>query len=117
MDKREVQEMLDAAKLQIERADDDDDERLYRDLMRRPIDEVMVNRLAQSVIRRHDESREPTRRGRPSKDKRDFYIRYWTGALQEQCGLTAAEAYAAIGSAIRPTLSSEAIRSIVRGGK
>ena len=117
MDDELVREMIDAARWQIQRADEDEDERLHDDLKRQPIDEVMVHRLVQSAIRKHEQSRSPSVRGRPSKARRDHYIRYWVTALQEQCGLTVVESYTAIGDAIRPSLSAEAIRSIVRSGK
>ena len=117
MDDDGVREMIDAAIWQIQRADEDEDERLYRDLKRRPIDELMVNRLVQSQIRRHEEALAPTKRGRPAKARRDHYVRYWVEALQDQCGLSAQEVYKIIGDAIRPPLSAEAIRSIVRAGK
>ncbi len=107
-------EMLDAAKWQIERAGKEDD-LLYRDLAKGPIDEVMVHRLVQSVIQNHEQSRMPKRRGRPSQTERDHFIRFWVDVLQDQCGLDPGAAHKAIGNKI--ALSPEAIRSIVRAGK
>ena len=111
----DLQEMIDAAKWQIMRACEDDDARLLQDLRKQPIDEIMAMQLVMSLTRRQEEMRSPKGRGRPSKDRRDFCIRYWVKALQEQCDLNESQAHKAIGDAI--CLSPDAIRSIAKSGK
>ena len=114
--------MLDAAQWQIESVGKDDHawldteaDRLYGALMNGPIDDVTINGLVQFVIRYREQSRQPNKRGRPPQSRRKSYIRYWAKALQEQCGMTKAEAYQKLGT--RLNLSPEAIRSNVEDVK
>ena len=130
------QAMLDAAQWQIAHVMEDEDVVLHREVTRQPIDEVMVHRLLQSLLRRTDRKRDEERRkqlrqrGRkPDANKRrNRMIAYWVHALRDQCGGNLEDAIADIAAVVpkdpenrdRGTLDDETVRKIAqkhRGNK